>query len=101
MKRNISRIISVVLCIALLSSVFTVNYISAATASELQNSINELEAQSKKLEGEIKRVEGKLNNAGFMAKAPEKLVAEEREKGEKYKEMLDKVMESINAMKNL
>ena len=28
-----------------------------------------------------------MNNAGFMAKAPEKLVLEEREKLEKYKEI--------------
>ena len=60
-----------------------------------------LEAEKKKLEGEIKRVEGKLNNVGFMAKAPEKLVAEEREKGEKYKNMLDKVLESIKSISEM
>ena len=60
-----------------------------------------LMSEKSKLEGEIKRVEGKLNNAGFMAKAPEKLVAEEREKGEKYKEMLDKVLLSIDAMSKM
>ena len=36
-----------------------------------------------------------------MAKAPEKLVAEEREKGEKYKAMLDKVLESIKAINEM
>ena len=55
--------------------------------------------EKKRLEGEIKRVEGKLSNPGFVAKAPEKVVAEEREKGEKYKEMLSKVLESIEKMK--
>lgn len=75
MKRNISRIISVVLCIALLSSVFTVNYISAATASELQNSINELEAQSKKLEGEIKSLQGKINEQQKLKNAIEGKIA--------------------------
>ena len=60
-----------------------------------------IEAEKKKLEGEIKRVEGKLNNPGFMAKAPEKLVTEEREKGEKYKAMLDKVLESIKAINEM
>ena len=75
MKRNISRIISVVLCIALLSSVFTVNYISEATASELQNSINELEAQSKKLEGEIKSLQGKINEQQKLKNAIEGKIA--------------------------
>ena len=36
-----------------------------------------------------------------MAKAPEKLVTEEREKGEKYKAMLDKVLESIKAINEM
>ena len=58
-----------------------------------------LNDEKKRLEGEIKRVEGKLNNPGFVAKAPEKVVAEEREKGKKYKEMLSKVLESIEKMK--
>ena len=58
-----------------------------------------LNDEKKRLEGEIKRVEGKLSNPGFVAKAPEKVVAEEREKGEKYKEMLSKVLESIEKMK--
>ena len=57
-----------------------------------------LNDEKKRLEAEIKRVEGKLNNPGFVAKAPEKVVNEEREKGEKYKQMLEKVMESIAKM---
>ena len=54
-----------------------------------------LNAEKKKLEGEIKRVEGKLSNPGFVNKAPEKVVNEERAKGEKYREMLEKVLASI------
>ena len=57
-----------------------------------------LNDEKKRLEAEIKRVESKLGNAGFVAKAPEKIVNEEREKGEKYKEMLAKVMQSIDSM---
>ena len=59
-----------------------------------------LNDEKKRLEAEIKRVDGKLGNAGFVAKAPEKIVEEEREKGEKYKEMLAKVMQSIQNMEN-
>ncbi len=57
-----------------------------------------LNDEKKRLEAEIKRVESKLGNAGFVAKAPEKIVSEEREKGEKYKEMLAKVVQSIDSM---
>ena len=47
-----------------------------------------LNKERQKLEGEIARAEGKLNNAGFVAKAPANLVAAEKEKLEKNKEML-------------
>lgn len=63
--------------------------------------LERLNAEKKKLEGEIKRVEGKLNNAGFVAKAPQKVVDEEKAKGEKYREMLEKVLESIKSMENM
>ena len=71
---------------------------------ELVDKTKELErlnAEKKKLEGEIKRVEGKLSNQGFVAKAPAKVVEEEKAKGEKYKEMLEKVLESIKSMENM
>ena len=58
-----------------------------------------LEAEKKRLEGEIKRVEGKLNNPGFVSKAPQKVVDEERAKGEQYKDMLEKVLSMIEANK--
>ena len=63
--------------------------------------LERLNAEKKKLEGEIKRVEGKLSNQGFVAKAPAKVVEEEKAKGEKYKEMLEKVLESIKSMENM
>ncbi len=54
-----------------------------------------LTKEKENLEAEIKRVEGKLSNQGFIAKAPEKVVEEERKKGEKYRQMLESVLESI------
>lgn len=63
--------------------------------------LKRLNDEKKKLEGEIKRVEGKLSNQGFVSKAPQKVVDEERAKGEKYKEMLEKVLESIASMEQL
>ncbi|HHS99647.1 MAG TPA: valine--tRNA ligase, partial [Thiomicrospira sp.] len=42
-----------------------------------------------KLQGEIKRLSGKLNNAGFVAKAPEAVVANERKKLSDYETALN------------
>ncbi|MGF1909032.1 valine--tRNA ligase [Vibrio kasasachensis] len=52
-----------------------------------------LDGEIKKTHGEIKRLEGKLGNQGFVAKAPEAVVAVERQKLEGYKETLTKLEE--------
>ncbi|MDU2202267.1 MAG: valine--tRNA ligase, partial [Anaerococcus hydrogenalis] len=59
-----------------------------------------LKDEIKKLESEIKRAEGKLNNQGFVSKAPEAVVNEEREKLEKYKDLLVKTQESFNEIED-
>ncbi len=64
---------------------------------DAEKEIARLNEEKKKLIGEIKRVEGKLSNEGFVAKAPAKVVEEEKAKGEKYKQMLEKVEESLKA----
>ncbi|MCS0350999.1 valine--tRNA ligase [Vibrio ordalii] len=46
-----------------------------------------------KTQGEIKRIEGKLNNQGFVAKAPEAVVAIERQKLNGYQDTLVKLEE--------
>ena len=57
--------------------------------------LSRLQKEKKRLEGEVKRVVGKLNNQGFVSKAPEKVVAEERAKKDKYEEMLAKVTDRL------
>ena len=54
-----------------------------------------LTKEKAKLEGEIKRVNGKLSNQGFLAKAPESLVNEEKAKKEKFEEMMKSVLERL------
>lgn len=66
-----------------------------------EKELERLNREKTKLEEEIKRVEGKLNNQGFVAKAPQKVIDEEKQKGVKYREMLNKVLQSIEDMKNL
>ena len=67
---------------------------------DAEKEIARLNDEKKKLIGEIKRVEGKLSNEGFVAKAPAHVVEEERAKGEKYKQMLEKVEESLMAFES-
>ncbi|MBN3493546.1 valine--tRNA ligase [Vibrio neptunius] len=55
--------------------------------------LTRLDGEIKKTHGEIKRIEGKLGNEGFVAKAPEAVVAKEREKLEGYQETLIKLEE--------
>ena len=50
--------------------------------------LTRLDGEIQKTQGEIKRLEGKLGNEGFVGKAPEAVVAKEREKLEGYKETL-------------
>ncbi|MCL2360117.1 MAG: valine--tRNA ligase, partial [Candidatus Bathyarchaeota archaeon] len=57
-----------------------------------------LTKEKQKLQAELSRVEGKLNNEGFMQKAPESLIAEEREKKEKFAAMLLKVEAELAAL---
>ncbi len=62
-----------------------------------EKEIERLTAEKQRLEKEIKRVEGKLSNKSFVDKAPANVVDAEREKGVKYKEMLDKVLETLSS----
>ena len=57
-----------------------------------------LAAEEKRLHGEIERIEKKLSNEGFVAKAPAQVVEAERQKMQKYKEMLDGVLEAISKL---
>lgn len=54
-----------------------------------------LSKEKKKLEGEVSRVSGKLANENFVNKAPEKVIQAERDKLEKYQDMLAKVTERL------
>ena len=74
-------------------------YIPLDELVDKEKELQRLSAEKAKLESEIKRVESKLSNESFVSKAPQKVVDEEKAKGEKYREMLAKVEESIEKLR--
>ncbi|NFA59378.1 valine--tRNA ligase [Clostridium sporogenes] len=66
---------------------------------DIEKEMERLNKEKEKLEKEIDRVEKKLSNEKFVSKAPESVVNEEREKGEKYRAMLKSVLESLESLK--
>ena len=65
---------------------------------DFNKELDRLNKEKAKIESEIKRVNGKLSNQGFVSKAPEKLVNEEKAKKEKYEEMLKSVLERLESI---
>ncbi|SMP41260.1 valine--tRNA ligase [Anoxynatronum buryatiense] len=74
-------------------------YIPLAELIDLDKEIQRLEKEKEKALSEIKRVEGKLANEGFMKKAPEKLVEEEKAKKAGFEEMLVTLEKRIAELK--
>lgn len=66
---------------------------------DMEKEKERLSKEKDNLEKELQRVRGKLNNQGFVAKAPQSVIEEEKAKEAKYQEMFDKVMERLNSMK--
>lgn len=65
---------------------------------DFEAEILRLQAEKKRLIKEVDRVNKKLSNKNFVDKAPQKIVDEERAKGEKYEEMLEKVIDRLKSM---
>ena len=66
---------------------------------DMEKEKERLKKEMENLEKELQRVRGKLNNQGFVRKAPQSVIEEERAKEAKYQEMFHKVMERLNSMK--
>ena len=66
---------------------------------DFEKELERLTKEKDKLESEIERVVGKLNNQGFLAKAPQALVDEEKAKQDKFEQMLDAVNQRLENVK--
>ena len=70
-------------------------YIPLEDLVDLAKEKERLEKERTKMEKEIDRVEKKLANQGFLAKAPQALIEEERAKGVKYRDMLANIQAQL------
>ncbi|MGI2295520.1 valine--tRNA ligase [Paenibacillus sp. GXUN7292] len=70
-------------------------YLPLAGLIDISQEIARLEKEMQHLNAEVERVEKKLSNEGFVAKAPAKVIEEERRKMEDYAEKRDKVVARI------
>ena len=66
-------------------------YIPLKGLIDLEEEKKRVEQERKRLQSEIERCEKMLSNPGFMNKAPQAKIDEEKEKLAKYKEMLERI----------
>lgn len=81
----------------IISTIFNV-YILNDDLLNKEEEIKRLNLELNKIESEIKRAEGKLNNQGFVSKAPASLIEEEKAKLEKYTKLKNEVLFKLNSM---
>ena len=75
-------------------------YIPSSDLLDTEEEIKKLNEEKKRLEAEIKRSEGMLSNEGFLAKAPESKIEEEKNKQIAYKKQYEVVVERLKVLEN-
>jgi valyl-tRNA synthetase len=74
-------------------------FLPLAGLLDIDAEIDRLKKELEKLDKEVERVEKKLNNQGFIAKAPEKVIEEEKAKQADYQEKRETVKIRIAELK--
>ena len=73
-------------------------YLPLAELVDIEKEKARLTKDLGKKQGELKGLEAKLSNPGFLSKAPEAVVAGERDRAEKLKALIAKLEEQLTAM---
>lgn len=73
-------------------------YIPMGELVDLEKEKARLSTELEKVTAEIARADGKLNNSGFISKAPKKLVDDERAKLDKYIAMREKILTQLKSL---
>lgn len=74
-------------------------YVPLAELIDFAQEIERLEKEEERLKKEIARSNGMLNNEKFISKAPEAKILEEREKLQKYEQMMQQVIDRLAGLK--
>lgn len=74
-------------------------YLPLEDLVDFEKELERLNKEKGNLEKELQRVRGKLSNQGFIGKAPQNVIEEEKSKERKYQGMMEKVLERISLLK--
>ena len=74
-------------------------YMPFAELVDIAKEIERLENEEKRLNGELARVNGMLSNERFVSKAPAAKIQEEKDKLEKYTQMMEQVKERLSHLR--
>ncbi len=73
-------------------------YMPFADLVDVEKELERLKGEKDKMLKEIERVDKKLANQGFVSKAPQKVIDEEKAKGEKYRAKLSQIEERLKQL---
>ena len=73
-------------------------YIPFAELVDIKQELERLQKEEKRLLGELSRVNGMLGNERFISKAPKEKIDEEREKLQKYTQMMEQVKNRLQQL---
>ena len=73
-------------------------YVPLGELVDIEKEKARLASEIERIDGEIARAQGKLNNPNFVSKAPKKLVDEEQEKLNKYRDMKEKCQAQLESL---
>ncbi len=74
-------------------------YIPLSDLVDIQAEIARLEKEEKRLAGELQRSKGMLSNERFLSKAPQSKIDEEKEKQQKYEQLMAGVQERLSQLR--
>ena len=80
-------------------STLTELYIPSDDLIDYNKELERLQKEASKVDQEITRLQTKLGNEGFLAKAPQQLIIEERKKLSQFEEMLATISDRIESVK--
>ena len=82
-------------------SKFAESFMPLSQLIDIAKEIERISKECARMQGEVARAQGKLNNAGFVAKAPQHVIEEERKKLAAAIEMFEKLNNRLNELNKL